>query len=202
MNPLLRQPVLLIPLVLGACVAAGMSCTSGSHHSEPTSLSTKIEVSSVEPLPKVGASEIESGGTEVCVRCGAKREVHRDAKGDRSYDAVLTDEQRWAEARIGACEAHEWKHTGCWFSRYGDGGVSVSCSVFKDEHVLWKTLAALGGEPAERFAHRFAELSPERQLELWSRVNRHHSREGFEKTIARDAAQFAGWLDLVAVWDD
>ncbi len=133
-------------------------------------------------------------GTEVCARCGEVRDVVLKRGGKRDFVRVDSAQQSWAEAHIGACVGHLWQRTGCWYGRYG-----VSCYMTAYEHILWRALANLDDEHADQMAHRFASLTKEQQLELFSSVN---FDEGSDKVIARRAAENAGWCDLADFWAD
>jgi hypothetical protein len=132
-------------------------------------------------------------GTQICARCGAMREVFRDAMVIQRYVVTPTAEQAWAEKRIGACSGHSWQDTGCYYD-----GQSINCTRFSNEHPIWRAMAAFSDEHADEFARRFASLSTEQQVELWRFSQR--CRYDVASEIARSTATKAGWSDLAACW--
>ncbi len=91
-------------------------------------------------------------GTEVCVRCGAVREVKEKRSGKRDFIAGSSEQQSWAEAHIGACKEHAWHETGCWLGRN-----SVACTMLADKHVLWSALENLDSEHADQMIRALRE---------------------------------------------
>jgi len=133
-------------------------------------------------------------GTQICARCGAKREVFLKGRDERRFVPGSTEEEVWATQRIGACKEHSWQETGCFFEN------GFNYTRFGAEHPVWRALVALADEQADEMATRFADVPAERQIYLWRQSQWHRGETPRE--VARSTATTACWSDLAAHWSD
>jgi hypothetical protein len=172
---------------------------------------TEYDRESLESGGEDSAPQSRGSGTEICARCGARREVeNHDDEEPPKFVVSFTEEERWSVPRIGACKQHCWQETGCWSShgppvRLPDGSELIdeitSCTMLDEHHVLWSALSKLESAHAGEMAKRFADLPPGRLIELWRESNHNGAtRDSSAEQIARDLAKSAGWSDLAAYW--
>jgi hypothetical protein len=198
-----RQSSLRLHLTIGSCALAAivfgalvLACASGE--TPPTDSPRTAEAPARDTASETSSENVVTSGTEVCVRCGALREVLEHGDGAQRVEMRATKARDWSSRSIDDCTDHAWERTGCWFTRSGKSR-SVACSSRPDGHFLWEALAALDDEPARELGRRFASLPVDRQRDVWRKQAR-GTRFGTPREVAWDAALGCGFADLAAHW--
>jgi hypothetical protein len=133
-----------------------------------------------------------SSGTQTCMRCGTVDEQEWIGPVVWHSSEHPSGGTAWFESVSGKCGSHEWRRTGCWFSR-GILSGRVSCTKLQDRHELLRVCSELADqELARAVAQHFAALTPEQRLAMFRTVDETVGVAA-ERDVERLAADLRVW---------